>query len=297
MTSQQARLPRVDSARSAERAGRFVLERLAVLASLACALVALVPLGSVLYEVVRRGSTALSWELFTAAPAPLGAAAPGGMAHALTGTLLLGALACVPAVPLGVLAGVYVSEYPDRGAARAVRFATEVLAGVPSISVGVFVYAVVVLSTQRFSALAGATALSLIMAPIITQRTYEGLERLPPDLREAALALGVSRWRTLTRVLLRAALPGVAAGVLFALARAVGDAAPLLFTAFGNDHVSLRVDQPVASLPVQIYSYAASPDEQRRELAWGGSLVLVTLVLSLDVAARWLSGAGKRRRP
>jgi phosphate transport system permease protein len=177
--------------------------------------------------------------------------------------------------------------------ARAVRFAAEVLSGIPSITVGVFVYALVVLSTRHFSALAGATALALLMIPTITHTTGELLGRLPRDLREAALALGVSRWRTLTRVLLRTALPGIAAGVMLALARVIGDAAPLLFTAFGNDHMPAGLNQPIASIPVQIYTYASSPDEQRRSLAWGAALVLVCLVLVLNGGARWLV----RRRP
>lgn len=271
---------------------RVLLDRAAIALSLACVLVALIPLGSLLYEVARRGLAGLSWAFFTRAPAPLGDT-HGGMAHALLGSLILAGLASVPAVPLGLLAGVYVAEYPNRRSARVVRFAAEVLAGVPSITVGVFVYGLVVLSTRQFSALAGAIALAVLMVPTITQTTGELLGRLPREQREAALALGVSRWRTLTRVLLRAAAPGITAGVMLALARVIGDAAPLLFTAFGNDHMPTGLDQPIASIPVQIYTYASSPDEQRRNLAWGAALVLVCLVLTLNGGARWLA----RRRP
>jgi phosphate transport system permease protein len=276
----------------AESPRRVLLDRAAVALSLACVLVALIPLGSLLYEVARRGLAGISWAFFSRAPAPLGDA-HGGMAHALLGSLILAGLASVPAVPLGVLAGVYVAEYPNRGLARVVRFAAEVLAGVPSITVGVFVYGLVVLSTRQFSALAGAIALCVLMVPTITQTTGELLGRLPREQREAALALGVSRWRTLTRVLLRAAAPGITAGVMLALARVIGDAAPLLFTAFGNDHMPAGLDQPIASIPVQIFTYASSPDEQRRNLAWGAALVLVCLVLTLNGGARWLA----RRRP
>lgn len=275
-----------------ENPRRLLLDRAAVALSLACVLVALIPLGSLLYEVAWRGVAGLSWAFFTRAPAPLGDA-HGGMAHALLGSLILAGLASVPAVPLGVLAGVYVAEYPNRRLARAVRFSAEVLAGVPSITVGVFVYGLVVLSTRQFSALAGAIALALLMVPTITQTTSELLGRLPREQREAALALGVSRWRTLTRVLLRAAAPGITAGVMLALARVIGDAAPLLFTAFGNDHMPAGLKQPIASIPVQIYTYASSPDEQRRSLAWAAALVLVCVVLGLNGGARWLA----RRRP
>jgi phosphate transport system permease protein len=275
-----------------EETARFLLDRAAVAASLLCVLVALIPLGSLLYEVARRGVAALSWAFFTAVPAPLGTA-DGGMAHALLGSLILAALASLPAVPIGVLAGVYVAEYPNQRMAQAVRFSAEVLSGIPSITVGVFVYGLIVLSTRHFSALAGATALAVLMVPTITHTTGELLGRLPRDLREAALALGVSHWRTLTRVLLRAAAPGIAAGVMLSLARVIGDAAPLLFTAFGNDHMPAGLNQPIASIPVQIYTYASSPDEQRRSLAWGAALVLVCLVLALNGGARWLV----RRRP
>jgi phosphate transport system permease protein len=274
-----------------EGRGRFLLDHAAVVASLLCVLVALLPLGSLLYEVARRGIAALSWSFFTSVPAPLGGA-HGGVAHALLGSLILAGLASLPAVPLGVLAGVYVAEYPNQRMARAVRFSAEVLSGIPSISVGVLVYGLMVLSTRRFSALAGATALAFLMVPTITHTTGELLGKLPRDLREAALALGVSRWRSLTRVLLRAASPGIVAGVMLALARVIGDAAPLLFTAFGNDHMPEGLNQPIASIPVQIYSYASSPDEQRRSLAWGAALVLVCLVLALHGGARWLA-----RRP
>lgn len=275
-----------------ESTRRVLLDRAAVALSLACVLVALIPLGSLLYELTRRGLAGMSWAFFTRAAAPLGESG-GGMAHALLGSLILAGLASVPAVPLGVLAGVFVSEYPNRHMARAVRFAAEVLSGVPSITVGVLVYGLVVLSTRQFSALAGAVALAVSMVPTIIQTTADLLGRSSREQREAALALGVSRWRTLTRVLLRAAAPGIGAGVLLALARVIGDAAPLLFTAFGNDHMPASLDQPIASIPVQIYTYASSPDEQRRSLAWAAALVLVCLVLALDGGARWLA----RRRP
>jgi phosphate transport system permease protein len=270
---------------------RFAWDHVVTVASILCALSALVPLGALLFEVARRGVAGLSWEFFTALPAPPGQSG-GGMAHALLGSLILAGMACLAALPIGLLAGIYVAEYPNRRLASAVRFSAEVLSGIPSITVGVFVYGLVVVATRRFSALAGALALALLMIPTITHNTMELLARLPRELREAALALGVSRWRTLVRVLLRSAAPGIAASVMLALARVVGDPAPLLFTALSNDYMPSGLSQPIASLPVQIYTYAASANSARHAQAWAASLVLVGVVLVLNVGARLLVRRG-----
>jgi phosphate transport system permease protein len=212
----------------------------------------------------------------------------GGMGQAFAGTVLLIGLAGLVGIPCGVLAGVYLAEFGEGRFARLVRFSADVLAGVPSITVGVFVYTLVVLSMRRFSALAGGIALGILMLPTVTRTTDELLRLVPDALREAALALGVPKWRAITRVVLRTAAPGIATGVMLAVARVAGETAPLLFTAFGNRFWSVTLDRPIGSLPVQIYTYAVSPYEDWHQQAWTAALVLVLLVLVLNVGARLL---------
>jgi phosphate transport system permease protein len=204
------------------------------------------------------------------------------------GTLELVGLACLFGIPLGVMAGVYLAEFGRGRFANAVRFSADVMSGVPSITVGIFVYTLVVLSMKRFSALAGGIALAIIMLPTVTRTTEELLKLVPPALREAAYGLGVPRWSATLRVVLRTAAPGIATGVMLAVARVAGETAPLLFTAFSNRFWSDGIDEPVASLPVQIYTYAVSPYEDWHRQAWAAALVLVVMVLALNVAARVL---------
>ncbi|HEV8320512.1 MAG TPA: phosphate ABC transporter permease PstA [Myxococcota bacterium] len=253
----------------------------------AATLLALVPLGSVLYWVASRGAAGLGVSFFTELPAPVGELG-GGMGQAFAGTVLLIGLAGLVGIPCGVLAGVYLAEFGEGRFARLVRFSADVLAGVPSITVGVFVYTLVVLSMRRFSALAGGIALGILMLPTVTRTTDELLRLVPDALREAALALGVPKWRAITRVVLRTAAPGIATGVMLAVARVAGETAPLLFTAFGNRFWSVTLDRPIGSLPVQIYTYAVSPYEDWHQQAWTAALVLVLLVLVLNVGARLL---------
>jgi phosphate transport system permease protein len=253
----------------------------------AATLLALVPLGSVLFWVGSRGAAGLGLAFFTELPAPVGELG-GGMGNALAGTLLLVGLACLVGIPCGVLAGVYLAEFGEGRFARVVRFSADVLSGVPSITVGVFVYTLVVLSMRRFSALAGGIALGILMLPTVTRTTEELLRLVPGSLREAALALGVPKWRAITRVVLRTAAPGIATGVMLAVARVAGETAPLLFTAFGNRFWSFTLDRPIGSLPVQIYTYAVSPYEDWHQQAWTAALVLVLLVLVLNIGARLL---------
>jgi phosphate transport system permease protein len=246
---------------------------------------AVVPLLSLLGYVVKQGIGGLSWSFFTELPKPVGEVG-GGMANALAGSAILVGLACAIGMPVGVLAGVYLAEFGKNRFGNAVRFCADVLSGVPSIAVGVFVYSMIVLTMRRFSALAGGVALGILMLPTVT-RTTEELVRLVPDtLREAALALGVPKWRAILRVVLRTALPGIATGLMLAVARAAGETAPLLFTAFNNRFWSASLDKPMASLPVQIYTYAVSPYDDWHRQAWAAALVLVAAVLVLNVAAR-----------
>ena len=253
---------------------------------IACAAVVLLPLFSILLYVISRGGSGLSARFFTHLPVPVGEPG-GGMGNAVLGSLVLIALASLFGLPIGILAGVYLAEVGRRGRlANAIRFIADVLSGLPSITIGVFVYSLVVVSMRRFSALAGGLALAIVMIPTITRTTEELLKLVPANLREASLALGVPAWRTTLFVVLRTAAPGIATGVMLAVARVAGETAPLLFTAFNNRFWSLAIDRPMASMPVQILTYATSPYKEWQDQAWTGALVLVVLILTLNLAAR-----------
>jgi phosphate transport system permease protein len=246
---------------------------------------ALVPLLLILGFVVTQGAQALSPAFFTHMPKPVGETG-GGLANAMVGTLILSALASAFGVPVGVLSGLYASEYRGTRLAAAMRFAADTLNGVPSIVIGVFVYGVAVLPFGRFSALAGGVALALVMVPIV-MRTTEELAALVPDaLREGALALGATRARAVFTVVLPAALPGVMSGIMLAVARVAGETAPLLFTSLGNQFFTTDVRQPMASLTVQVFTYAISPYADWQRQAWGGALVLIAFVFAASVVAR-----------
>ncbi|HYV49752.1 MAG TPA: phosphate ABC transporter permease PstA [Myxococcaceae bacterium] len=246
---------------------------------------AVVPLLSLLAYVVKQGVGGLSWSFFTELPKPVGETG-GGMANALAGSAILVGLACAVGMPVGIMAGIYLAEFGKNRFGDAVRFCADVLSGVPSIAVGVFVYTLMVLTMKRFSAIAGGVALGILMLPTVTRTTEELIRLVPDTLREAALALGVPKWRATLRVVLRTALPGIATGLMLAVARAAGETAPLLFTAFNNRFWSASLDKPMASLPVQIFTYAVSPYDDWHRQAWAAALVLVAAVLVLNVAAR-----------
>ena len=256
--------------------------------SVACAasvLLALVPLALILVYLLQRGIGALEWGFLFHNPKPVGEPG-GGFANAIVGTLLLLGLASVLAVPVGVISGLYVAEYRGTRFATAVRFAADALNGVPSIVVGIFAYSVAVMPVRRFSALAGGFALGGLRSPLIARTTEELLRLVPESLRDGALALGATRARAAWSVVLPAALPGILTGILVALARIAGETAPLLFTAFGNRFFSTRLDQPIAALTVQIYTYAVSPYEDWHRQAWAGAFLLVVVVFVLSVIAR-----------
>ncbi len=248
-------------------------------------IIVLVPLLSIFLYVVQRGAAGLSLSFFTELPKPVGETG-GGMGHAIVGTLTLIAIASTIGLPVGILSGIYIAEVGRGKLAVWIRFFAEVLSGVPSITVGVFVYALVVVPMKHFSAFAGGVSLSIIMIPTVTRTTEELLRMVPPHLREASLALGVPMWRTSLFVVLRTAAPGIATGVMLSVARIAGETAPLLFTAFGNHFLSTRLDQPIASLPVQILTYSTSPYKDWQQQAWTGALVLVVVILVLNVLAR-----------
>jgi phosphate transport system permease protein len=256
--------------------------------SAACAasvIFALVPLALILFYLLQKGIGALEWGFLFHNPKPVGEAG-GGFANAIVGTLVLIGLASLFAVPIGVIAGLYVAEYRGSRFATLVRFAADALNGVPSIVVGIFAYSVAVMPVRRFSAIAGGFALGVMMIPIIARTTEELLRLVPESLRDGALALGATRSRAAWSVVLPAALPGILTGILVAVARIAGETAPLLFTAFGNRFFSTRLDQPIAALTVQIYTYAVSPYEDWHRQAWAGAFLLVVVVFVLSVAAR-----------
>jgi phosphate transport system permease protein len=267
---------------------RKLVDRLMRGACVTAVIIALVPLVSVIAYVAIQGVGGLSWSFFTQLPKPVGEAG-GGFANAILGTLLLVGLACGMGIPVGVLAGVYLAEFGQNRLGRAVRFCADVMSGVPSITIGIFVYTLVVLSMRRFSALAGGIALGMLMLPTVMRTTEELVKLVPHSLREAGLALGVPKWRVILRVVLRTGASGIATGIMLAVARAAGETAPLLFTAFNNRFWSASLTKPIGSLPVQIYTYAVSPYEEWHQQAWAAGLVLVALVLALNMGARFFT--------
>jgi phosphate transport system permease protein len=256
------------------------------------AVVVLVPLVSIVLYIARRGLPGLSIAFFTNLPKPVGEPG-GGMGNAVLGSLELIALACAIGLPIGFGAGLYLAEIGRGRFARAVRFTADVLGGIPSITIGVFVYAFMVVPMRRFSAIAGAVALAVVMIPTVTRTAEELLRLVPPHLREASLGLGVPAWRTTLFIVLRTALPGIGTGIMLAVARIAGETAPLLFTAFNNRYASVALDRPIASLPVQILTYATSPYAEWQSQAWTAALVLITIVFALNLAAR-LAARGPR---
>lgn len=246
---------------------------------------AVLPLFLILGTLILKGASSLSLGFFLNRPAPVGETG-GGVAHAITGTLMIVGMAALVGVPLGIAGGLYASEYRGTRLAWITRFVADVLNGTPSIVVGLLAWTWVVATQRHFSALAGSFALAILMIPMV-MRTTEELVRLVPDsLREAALALGYSRWRTTLVVVLRTALPGIVTGSLLAVARVSGETAPLLFTALGSEYFSFDPERPMAALPLVVYKYATGPYPEWHKLAWTASLVLIMVVFALSIAAR-----------
>lgn len=248
--------------------------------------VALIPLLLIFYHTFSLGLSALNTDFFTQLPKPVGETG-GGLANAIVGTLILVGLGSVIGLPVGILAGVYLSEFGTNKFAAAVRFMTDVLNGVPSIVTGVVAYTIVVLPMKHFSAYAGGFALGILMIPIVTRTTEEMLKTIPNSYREAALALGIPQWKTTFRIIIPAAMGGIVTGVMLAIARAAGETAPLLFTALNNRFWHTSLDQPIASLTVFIYNYGVSPFEDWIAQAWAGASILILLILVLSIAVRF----------
>lgn len=248
-------------------------------------LVAVIPLVWILYYVIQEGGRFLTPDFFTQLPTPVGVPG-GGIANTLIGSALVVGIACLISIPISIIAAFYTAENPNTLLGIAVRFGTDVLAGVPSIVMGIFAYTVVVLTQRHFSALAGGFALAIIMIPIVTRTTEEMMRLVPNDLREGALALGAPHWKTTLQVLFPAAASGVITGIMLAVARAAGEAAPMIFTAFGNPYFNFDPNQPTATLPHTIFVYAISPYKDWHDKAWTTALVLIGLVLGLNIIAR-----------
>ena len=276
-------------------ARRKLLSSLFVGACGVSVLLALVPLAFVLFFVISQGVQSINLDFFTHMPRPVGEAG-GGMANAIVGTLILTGLASLLAIPIGVMSGIYLSEYPGTTFSSIVRFASDALNGVPSIVIGVFAYGIAVLPFKQFSTLAGGLALGIMMIPIIARTTEELLLLVPGDMREGALALGATRARAVFTVIVPAALPGIVTGIVLALSRIAGETAPLLFTSFNNRFFSTSLTQPISSITVQVYTYAISPYEDWHRQAWAGALVLVAIVLLCSVLARLATARVERMR-
>jgi phosphate transport system permease protein len=269
-------------------ATNHVITGLAVLSTV----LVIVPLVAILIYLIYMGASSLNLAFFTKIPVPEGEPG-GGVANAIVGSGIVLALASLMGVPVGIAAGVYLAEF-GRGKllASAVRFTADVLNGVPSIVMGISIYALIVKPQQHFSAFAGGVALAVMMVPTIARTTEEMLATVPHAIREAALGLGVPKWRTVVSVSLKTASPGIITGCMLAFARVAGETAPLLFTAFGNEFWSFKLTEPIAALPLQIYKYAVSPYDEWHRLAWAGSLVLIVMIMVAVTLVRIYASRG-----
>lgn len=286
-TTRMGRPPAAGARRAGGHARRRFVNLLMTTLTALCAVAAVALLALILGYIAARGFGSLNLTFLTDIPRPVGEG--GGIGNAIQGTLILLATGSLVGLPFGVAAGVYLAEYGAGRTASAVRFVADTLTGVPSIVVGIFVYTVLVLPFKQFSAAAGAISLALIMIPIVARTTEEMIRLVPTSLREGALALGAPQWRVTLGVVLPAAASGIATGAMLAVARVSGETAPLLFTALNFNDYSYRLDEPIASLTVQIYNYSISPYDEWHAQAWAATLVLVALILAINVAVRFLT--------
>ncbi len=286
-------LKRSPGAEKGNRLQRYAVNHLITVVSILSTILALIPLIAILGYLIYKGASSLNLAFFIHIPAPVGEAG-GGLANAIVGSGIILGLASLVGVPLGIAAGVYLSEYGGQSVfGNAVRFTADVLNGVPSIVMGIAAYALIVTRQHHFSALSGGVALAIMMVPTITRTTEEMLATVPNALREAALGLGIAKWRTVVSISLKTAAPGIITGCMLAFARVAGETAPLLFTAFGNEFWALNVNQPMAALPLQIFKYAISPYDEWHRLAWGGALVLIALIMIAVTLVRLFASHGQ----
>ena len=266
----------------------YLVSGLAILSTI----LVIAPLLAILSYLIFKGASSLNFAFFTQIPKPVGEEG-GGMANSIFGSGVILALASAMGIPVGIAAGVYLAEFGQgKMLANAVRFTADVLNGVPSIVMGIAIYSLIVMQQKHFSAFAGGVALAIMMVPTITRTTEEMLATVPHAIREAALGLGVPKWRTAISVSLRTASPGIITGCMLAFARVAGETAPLLFTAFGNQFWSLKLNEPIAALPLQIYVYATGPYDEWHRLAWAGALVLIVLIMVSVTLVRVFANRG-----
>lgn len=261
-----------------------------------CALAVITPLALIIGYLFEKGASSLDWTFLTHLPKPVGETG-GGMSNAIVGTFILLGSGSLIGVPVGILGGIYLSEFGSQRTGSWVRFAADILNGTPSIVWGILVYALMVVPMHHFSAYAGGVALGFIMTPLIIRTTEEMLRLVPRVHREAAFALGIPQWKIILFIVVRTAGKGIITGVLLAFARVAGETAPLLFTAFGNRFWNRNLAEPVAALPLQIFTYAISPYDDWHRQAWAGALVLILLVLAVNIAVRWLTRDRSLRIP
>jgi phosphate transport system permease protein len=264
---------------------RRLVSNLMVGLMIGAVIVALLPLFFILLHLVVKGASSLSFDFFTKTPAPAGESG-GGVAQAIVGTLIIVGTASLLGLPIGIAAGIYCAEYPTSRLTWVTRFVADVMNGTPSIVVGVFAWAWIVANQKHFSALAGSAALAMLMIPMVLRTTEEMIKLVPNSLREAALALGYPRWRTSLEIVVRTTLPGIVTGGLLAVARIAGETAPLLFTALGSQYLSFNLNQPMAALPLTVFTYATGPYDEWHRYAWAAALVLILVVLVLSLGAR-----------
>jgi phosphate transport system permease protein len=258
-----------------------------LLLTLASALAVLIPLFMIIQFVLVQGASSLSLSFFTELPKPVGETG-GGMRHAILGTIYIVLLGAAIAIPIGVTCGVYLSEFRKSKLSKTLKMTVDLMSGIPSIVIGIFAYLTVVVPLKSFSALAGGIALSIIMLPIIIKTSEEILKLVPDHIREAGLALGLPRWKVILFIILKGSISNLLTGMILAISRAAGETAPLLFTAFGNMYFSYSLNEPMASLPVQIYTYAISPYKDWQRQAWAGAFVLMVLILTMNLFARFI---------
>ncbi len=267
---------------------RKITDRVMSILTAACVVITIIPLLSILYIVAVNGISSINMDFLTQLPRPVGEAG-GGLGNAIEGTFIVVGIACLIGLPVGILSGVYLSEYGDNRFGHMVSFVADVLTGTPSIVAGMFGYTFIVLYFGSFSAIAGGVALSVLMIPIVTRTTEESLKLVPGSVKEASLALGIPRWKTTLYIVISTARSGIITGALLAIARISGETAPLLFTSFGNMFWASGVDNPISTLPVQIYTYAITPFPDWHAKAWGGALVLIILILILNIGVRFVT--------
>lgn len=255
--------------------------------TLASALAVLIPLFMIIQFVLVQGASSLSLNFFTELPRPVGEAG-GGMKHAILGTIYIVLLGAAMAIPVGVTCGIYLSEFSKSKLSKTLKLTVDLMSGIPSIVIGIFAYLIVVVPLKSFSAFAGGIALSIIMLPIIVKTSEEILKLVPNHIREAGLALGLPRWKVILFIILKGSISNLLTGIILAISRAAGETAPLLFTAFGNMYINYHINEPMASLPVQIYTYAISPFKDWQRQAWGGAFVLMVLILTMNLFARYI---------